>query len=186
MIAERDHEPERQAERRRSAPPTTRSNDALHGPLRAGEDRRPQLEERHALARHVLAALDQQLGRPRRDAHLHAAAVRSLDDLEQPRRRGARSRRRSARRAACRRSELLDLGPGLDLADELVVDAATARAERLAKVRRALRVADEHGVAAHTGRAQQDVPVSRLVARAKEGDQRARRGSRRRRRGRRS
>ena len=33
---------------------------------------------------HVLAALDQQLGRARRDAHLHAATMRRLDDLEQP------------------------------------------------------------------------------------------------------
>ena len=31
----------------------------------------------------VLAALDQQLGRARRDTHLDAAAVRLVDDLEQ-------------------------------------------------------------------------------------------------------
>ena len=66
---------------------TTRGDDdverALDRPVGAGEDRRPQLEERDRLARHVLAALDQELRRPRRDAHLHAAPVRLLDDLEQ-------------------------------------------------------------------------------------------------------
>ena len=41
------------------------------------------LEERHRLAGHVLAALDQELGRARCDPHAHAAAVRGVDELEQ-------------------------------------------------------------------------------------------------------
>ena len=61
---------------------TTRSNALFTRPVGAGEHRRAQLEERHALAGHVLAALDQQLGRLRREPHLHARAVRRLDDLE--------------------------------------------------------------------------------------------------------
>ena len=57
--------------------------DPLHGPLGTGEDRRAKLEERQALARNVLAPLDQELGRARRDPHLHPSAVRGLGDLEQ-------------------------------------------------------------------------------------------------------
>ena len=55
---------------------------ALHGPVGAGQDRRAQLEERNALAGHVLAALHEQLGRPRRQPDLHSGPVRDLDDLE--------------------------------------------------------------------------------------------------------
>ena len=58
------------------------SNALLDRPVGAGEHGRSELEQRHALARHVLAALEQQLGRLRGDPHLHAGAVRRLDDLE--------------------------------------------------------------------------------------------------------
>ena len=92
-------------------------------PLRSGEDRRAQLEQRHALPRDVLAALDQQLGRPRRDPHLHAAAVRRFDDLQQPLLGQAAVRdEKLVERLA--REHRLDVGTGIDLADELVVDAA--------------------------------------------------------------
>ena len=77
--------------------PTARSKSRLSAQSRAGEHRRPQLEERHALPGDVLGAVDEQLGRPRRDPHPDAAPVRLLDDLEQPLL-GSRRRRRSARR----------------------------------------------------------------------------------------
>ncbi len=55
---------------------------SLHGPLPAGEDGRPQLEERRALPGHVLAALHEQLGRVGREPDLDALLVRLLDHLE--------------------------------------------------------------------------------------------------------
>ena len=55
---------------------------ALHRPVPAGQDRRAQLEERRALAGHVLAPLDEELGRVGREPHLDPRAVRLLDDLE--------------------------------------------------------------------------------------------------------
>ena len=54
----------------------------LHRPVEPREDGRSQLEERHALAGHVLALVHEQLGRVRREPHLHALPVRLLDDVE--------------------------------------------------------------------------------------------------------
>ena len=80
---ERDQGPEREADDR-----DQRADDeveaALHEPVCSDEDRRAQLEQRHALTGHVLAsALDQELRRPRGDTHLHPTPVRLLDDLHQ-------------------------------------------------------------------------------------------------------
>ena len=55
---------------------------ALDRPVTTGEHGRTQLEERRTLARHVLAALHQELGRVGREPHLDPLAVRLLDDLE--------------------------------------------------------------------------------------------------------
>ena len=55
---------------------------ALRRPGHARQHRRPQLEERHALAGHVLALVDEELGRRRGELHLHAVAVRELHDIE--------------------------------------------------------------------------------------------------------
>ena len=55
---------------------------ALHRPVPPGQHGRPELEERRALSRHVLAALDEELGRVGREPHLDSLAVRLLDDLE--------------------------------------------------------------------------------------------------------
>ena len=81
LIASRDQEPERQ--------PDEHDDEAdaeverlLHRPVGTGEHGRLQLEERHALAGHVLAALQQQLRRLRRDSHAHAVAVGRLDEVE--------------------------------------------------------------------------------------------------------
>ena len=54
----------------------------LHRPVPAGEHGRAQLEERHALTGHVLAALDEELGGLGREAHLDPLPVGLLDDLE--------------------------------------------------------------------------------------------------------
>ena len=78
---ERDQEPEREAN-----DDDDEADDEierlLHDPVRPGEHRRAQLEERHPLAGNVLAALQQQLGRLRCDPHFHAGAMRRLDDLQ--------------------------------------------------------------------------------------------------------
>ena len=136
---------------------------ALDDPVGADEDRRPQLEQRDALAGHVLAMpLDEELGRPRRDANLHAAAVRLLDDLDQlavvevgvghdqlvdvvlgQHRRERRELPEHLQARAVRRR-----GDG---ADEVVVDPATAGAERAAEASKALSGADEDGAPPDAG-----------------------------------
>ena len=105
---------------------------ALRRPVRAGEDRRAQLEERNALPRHVLAALDQKLRGARRHPHLDAPAVRSLHDLEQP---GLVDPRIGHDQLVERAVRQRFLDPGRTrLAGELVVDAAATCAERLAQM----------------------------------------------------
>ena len=64
----------------------------------------------------------------------------------------------------------LDVGSLLHLADEVVDDAAPARAERCAEMRACLVIADEHHFAAHAGGAQQR-RGHHLVAAAEDGDQ---------------
>ncbi len=55
---------------------------ALQGPVPARQNRRAQLEERRALPRHVLAALDEELRRVGCKSHLDPLPVRLLDHLE--------------------------------------------------------------------------------------------------------
>ncbi len=55
---------------------------ALHRPVPTGENRRTELEERRPLARDVLPALHEELGRLRREADADPLPVRLLDDLE--------------------------------------------------------------------------------------------------------
>ena len=79
---ERDQPPDRQ----RDQDQQTADDDVertLDRPVETGEHRRPQLEQRHALAGDVLRPLPQQLGGGRRDPHLDAGAVRLLDEVEQ-------------------------------------------------------------------------------------------------------
>ena len=63
-----------------------RAAEEVEGPLRdpapSRQDRRAQVEQQHALARRVLALLDEQLGRARGEPHLDARAVGALDDIE--------------------------------------------------------------------------------------------------------
>ena len=81
MTASGDEQPERQ--------PDHDDEDAheevetsLHRPLPARQDRRAELEERRALARHVLAPLNEELGRVGRETHFDPLAMCLLDDLE--------------------------------------------------------------------------------------------------------
>ena len=92
--------------------------------------------------------------------------MRGLDDLEQPRvvDPGVGDEQLVEGRA---REHRLDARVGVDLADELVVDPAAARAERSRRCSRAAGVADEHDLAPHTGGAK-DVSGDQLVARAEE------------------
>ena len=55
---------------------------SLHRPVPARQDRRAKLEERRPLARHVLATLNEELGRVGREPHLDPLTVGLLDDLE--------------------------------------------------------------------------------------------------------
>ena len=55
---------------------------ALRGPRDAREQRRTQLEQRDAFAGHVLALVDEQLGRARRQLDLHPVPVCELDDAQ--------------------------------------------------------------------------------------------------------
>ena len=55
---------------------------ALDRPVPPGEDGRAQLEERGALARDVLPALHEELGRVGCETHPDSLLVRLLDDLE--------------------------------------------------------------------------------------------------------
>ena len=69
-----------------------------------------------------------------------------------------------------RASVAVSSGPGVELADEVVVDAAARGAERLAQPRHLLRVADEQRAPAHAHRAQERAGHG-LVAPAEEADQ---------------
>ncbi len=55
---------------------------ALRRPLDPRQHRRPQLEQRHALAGDVLALVDEELGRGRSELDLHPVPMGELDDLE--------------------------------------------------------------------------------------------------------
>ena len=145
---------------------------ALRHPVGAREDRRAQLEERHALPGHVLAALDQQLGRraARPSPSRRAGAPRRRSRAAAPPSRPASATISSS--SGCAREHPLDLAAGLDLVDEHVVDAAAPRAER----RRAGARAAPHRRRSPRGGARRPrsatMPVMRLVARAEQPDHR--------------
>jgi hypothetical protein len=96
--------------------------------------------------------------------------VRSLDDLEQPRlvEPGVGDDQLVELRSG---KHCLDLRPRVDLAGEVVDDAAAARAERLAQVPARRLVADEHRAPAHTDGTKHR-SRDHFVARAEEADQR--------------
>ena len=79
---DRDRDPERQPEDDHGARDEEVERPLDH-PVGADEHRRPQLEERRALARNELGALDEQVGGLRRDPHLDPGAVRQIDDVEE-------------------------------------------------------------------------------------------------------
>ena len=153
---------------------------ALHRPVETGEHRRPQLEERHALAGDVLDALRQELRRRRRDAHLDAPAVRLLDEIEQllvadidaaDDQLVGMAVAQDVRqvRDASEVGQILDRAAVGEDAEELVVDPASAEPERAPQLDEPLAVADEHGASPRAG----DAPhVARhdLVARAQHAD----------------
>ena len=148
-------QPERAARRTTTSIATTTSKRRLSSQSAPGEHRRAQLEERQRLPRHVLAALDQELGRPRRDPHLDPAPVGGLDDLEQLRLVESPASATISSSSCVVAERGLDGGARRDVADELVVDAAAARPERRAQVRHLLGVADEQHAPADAERAQQ-------------------------------
>ena len=136
---------------------------SLHRPVPAREHGRPELEQRCALARHVLAALHEQLGRVGREPHLDALTMRLLDDLEH----------RPLVEVGLREDHLVGLdlvehlgelgalpekpearnGLGRDDSHELVRQAAPGRLERRAQADEALAGADEDDAAADPRRA---------------------------------
>ena len=164
---------------------TTEVERALDDPVRAGEHRRPKLEERRALTRHVLAALHEQLGRLRRQPDADTAAVRGLDDLQHAFLVEIRLREDQLVRALAREDlrQLLELAeqaqarlaPVRDRSDELVVDVAATAPERAVQRRQRLSVTDEDHAPAHAGDAQQ-LGRNRLVGGAEEPDRRPRSG----------
>ena len=168
---------------------TTDVERALDDPVRACEHRRPELEERHALARHVLAPLHEQLCGLRRQPHADATAVRRLDDrqhalLVQLLLREDQLVRALAREDLGQLVQLAEqaqarLAPVGDRSDELVVDVPAPAAERAVQRRERLSVTDENHAPAHAGDAQQ-LCRSRPVGGAKEPDRDGAQGRRRR------
>jgi hypothetical protein len=142
---------------------------ALGRPLGTCEDRRAQLEQRHPVSRHVLATLDEQLRCSRRYANLYPVPVRAFRDLQQT----------LLVVAGVGDDQLVELvtlqcgfdaGIRLDFVDEVVVDAAAARAEHLAQVQPLIRIAYEHHPAPNAHRAHHRTGEA-LVARAEQADQ---------------
>ena len=181
MIAAGDQQPERQPddddERRHDE-----VEHALRRPVDAREDRRAQLEERDRLPGDVLGALREDLGGRRRDAHLHAALVRLLDELDElvvghvaaVHDQLVDGCFREHARQVVERAEPRERDPVLrrrDRADELVVDPAARLAERAQQVRDVVALADQHRAAAHAEQVH-DVARDPLVARAQEADER--------------
>ena len=133
---------------------------------------RAQLEQRHALPRHELDPLGQQLGGPRRDPHLDALAVGVRDDLEQlavvevgvghdqlVHARGLEDRGQVLHVTENRQID--PLGRRGDRADELVVDPAAGGAERTVQVRQVRARAGEQRVAAHADEPRSISPVTK-------------------------
>ena len=175
---ERDERPERQADHDHEDAQNEVER-ALDRPFPAGQHGRAELEERRALSRHVLAPLDEQLGRVGREPDLDSLAVRLLDDLED----GALVE------VGLREDDLVgtrlvederELGPraeevesrdalGRDDSDELVRQPAAGAGQRAPEPREALTRADEHDAPPDPRRAH-DLERRRLVRGPQEPD----------------
>ena len=129
---------------------------------------------------HVLAPpLDEELGRTRSDAHLHSAPVSLLDDLDELAvvevgvgddqlvdvvlRQHGRERREVAEHAQARAVRRRG-----DRADEVVVDPATAGAQRAVEPSKALSGADEDGAPPDAGELE-EVAGDDVIAAARAG-----------------
>jgi hypothetical protein len=176
----RDQQPQRQAEQQHE-----RARDeverALRSPVHADERRRAQLEQRRPLAGHVVHSVREELGRPRRDPHLHAVRVRLLDQLEQLAVADSVGRDHFVDRPlveqarhgfeAAEERQPAAVAREAGRAHEFVVDPASLRPEPTAKVREPVAVADEQDAAPDAGDRQQ-VARHGLVARAEQRDER--------------
>ena len=155
---------------------------ALDDPVRADEDRRTELEERDSLTGDVLAAaLDQELGRSRRHAHLHASPMRLLDDLDEPPvvEVGisddqlvdvAGRENRGERREPTERRQARGVLGGRDRSHEVVVDPGPARTERAPQPCDALARSDEDRAPADACELEQ-VTRDDVVAPAQQADE---------------
>ena len=173
-----DEQPERQP----GDPDGSRHHEverSLDGPVRTRQHRRPQLEQGHALARHVLALLDEKLGRARSEPDLDATAVRRLHHLEHP----ALVEITLAQDQLVQRHALENGGKLVeasehgqarrrrvrDRPEEVEVDAPARRAQRPVQVREALPLADKDRPATNPDHAHQ-LERDRLVGGAQHDD----------------
>src|SRR5439155_8215245 len=136
-------------------------------PVCSDEDRWPELEERHALPGNPFApTLDQELGRPRSDAHLDPAAMRLLDDLDQlavaevgvgdDQLVDLARREHRGKRGECPEHRQPRAVPGVsDHPDEVVVDSAATGAERAPQPSKALGPAGENRPAPYASKLEQ-------------------------------
>jgi hypothetical protein len=180
----RDRQPERHSHHEQRAA-QRQVEGTLDEPVGAGEDRRPQLEQRHALSGDVLGTLDQELGRLRCQPEPDPEPVRAVGDLQQlgvgqplvgddHLVEGVALENAAERRRAAQHRQRRRLGAGVaEDADEVVVESAAPRAERPVQVRDRIPGADEHDPTPHA-REPQQVGGNRLVARAQHADQRDR------------
>ncbi len=150
-------------------------------PGEAAEDRRSQLEQRQPLTGDVLALVDEELGRGRRELDLHAEAVGPLHDVEDG----------SLVQVPLREEQLVGLdgadhpldggevvreelhAPGSratrDRADDLDRDPATRRVQLPDEVRKGLALADQHDPSSHPD-ALHDLERGRRVRRPERPD----------------
>ena len=186
MIADRDDEPDRQAHDDDDHA-DGEVEGALDEPVRAGEHRRAQLEQRRSLAGYVLAALDQELRRLGRQPHFHACTVRRLDDLEHRllvevalgEDQLVRPRLREDRDEPVERAELPEPRRRLvaDRAREVVGDAAARGDKGPVQAGDVVPSADENGAPADTEDAPQ-LDDDRVVGRAQQADRQRAHGTR--------
>ena len=171
--------------RSHSGRPTTRNasgenevEDPLRRPLEPAQHRRPQLEQRDALAGDVLALVDEELGGRRGELHLDAVAVGELDDVEHGLLVEVRlgehelvgtslleERRQPVERASEARGARVDCEPPHDLEP----DPAAGRLERALEVGDGRLVTDEQEPSPHP-RQRHQLEGDRVVRSAQEPD----------------
>ena len=157
---------------------------ALRRPLDPRQHRRPQLEQRHALARDVLALVDEQLGRGGGELDLHPVPVGELDDLEDGLLVEVRLGQHELvgppvleqhRQLLERRAERRRPGRGGEGADDLDTDPPARRTELPLEIGERVPLPDEQQTATHP-RAAHQLERDRVVGRPQEPDrERARR-----------